>query len=313
MKITALAGGVGGAKLVDGLACCLPEDSLSVIVNTGDDFEYFGLSISPDLDTVCYTLAGMANETTGWGRNEETWNVLQEIKKIGGPTWFNIGDRDLATHLERTRRLKEGQSLSEVTRILCEGWGIKQSVFPMSDSPVATLINTREKGWLTFQEYFVKFQCLPTMIDYQFKNMDQARLPSKARKALIDADWIIICPSNPFVSIEPIILVEDVLKILKQKRVLAVSPIVGGKALKGPAAKMFEESGIVPSAYEVLKRYQNILNIFVVENGDALEIESQDHWNIIIKETDTIMKNRPGRIRLANKILEMISQNGGNA
>jgi LPPG:FO 2-phospho-L-lactate transferase len=308
MKIVALAGGVGGAKMVDGLAQCLAPDDLFVIVNTGDDFEHFGLSISPDLDTVCYTLAGLNNEITGWGRKDESWRLIEEIKKLGGETWFNLGDLDFATHLERTRRLKNGEKLSNITKSFCRQWGVRPTVAPMSDIPIRTKVNTKEKGWLSFQEYFVKYQFQPVMTGYRFDNIENADFPDEARKALLEADWVVLCPSNPFVSIEPILKVEDIEQILTTKKVLAVSPIVGGKAIKGPAAKMFLELGITPSAYEVLRKFKNIIDVFLVDFGDAEEIDSQEHWNIIIKEMNTIMSDRHERKRFALEVLDYLEE-----
>ena len=310
MKISALAGGVGGAKLVDGLAQCLKPEDLSVIVNTGDDFEHFGLYISPDIDTVCYALGGLSNEVTGWGRSQETWKTLEVLKKLGGPDWFQLGDMDLATHLERTRLLREGKSLSEITRTFCDCWGVSTSVFPMCNNPVQTMVKTKEKGWLPFQEYFVKYKCDLTMLGYRFEGIEDAELPQKAEEALLNSDWVIICPSNPFVSIEPILRIKRVTEILKKKNILAVSPIIDGKALKGPAAKMFSELGFIPSAYEVLNRYKELLNVFAVNKGDASDILVNNHQNIMIIETDIIMPDRISRRRLASELLEQLQYYG---
>ena len=203
MKIVALAGGVGGAKLAHGLAQILPPEDLTVIVNTGDDFEHLELTICPDLDTVCYTLAGLANPETGWGRNGETWNVISNIEKLGGPNWFRLGDQDIATHLERTRRLKEGNSLSQVTREFCEAWGIKQTVLPMSDLPVRTIVDTDE-GELAFQEYFVHRHCEPRVKGFRFDGVEEAQPTVGVREAIDLAEAVVICPSNPWVSIDPI-------------------------------------------------------------------------------------------------------------
>ena len=311
MKITAIAGGVGGAKMADGLAQCLAPDDFSVIVNTGDDFEHFGLSISPDLDTVCYTLAGLANDVAGWGRAGESWQIMDEVKKLGGPTWFNLGDLDIATHLERTRRLREGETLSQITRWFCKRWGVQPRVFPMSDTPVRTMVNTVEAGWLPFQDYFVKHQFLPVITDYRFDGIETSALPVEAKAALMEADWIVLCPSNPFVSIEPILRVRGVKEILENKKVVAISPIIGGKAIKGPAAKMFHELGMEPSAYEVLNKFKDIVDVYIVHIGDKREFESAPQWNIIIKEIDIIMSDRLARKRLALDLVNYLGELAG--
>ena len=204
--IVALAGGVGGAKLAHGLAQILPPEDLTIIVNTGDDFEHLGLTICPDLDTVCYTLAGLANPETGWGRENETWNTISNIEKLGGPNWFRLGDQDFGTHIERTRRLKEGQSLSQITKDFCKAWGIKQTILPMTNSPVRTIVNTDE-GELAFQEYFVHRHCEPRVKGFRFDGVEVAEPVIGAREAIKSAEAIVICPSNPWVSIDPILRV----------------------------------------------------------------------------------------------------------
>ena len=204
MKIVALAGGVGGAKLAHGLAQILPPEDLTVIVNTGDDFEHLGLTICPDLDTVCYTLAGLANPETGWGRINESWNTIANIEKLGGPNWFRLGDQDIATHLERTRRLKGGQPLSHITKDFCQAWGIKHTVLPMTDSPVRTIVNTDE-GELAFQEYFVHRRCEPRVKGFRFDGIQVAEPAIGACEAIESAEAIVICPSNPWVSVDPIL------------------------------------------------------------------------------------------------------------
>jgi LPPG:FO 2-phospho-L-lactate transferase len=301
VKIVALAGGVGGAKLADGLAQILPPEDLTVIVNTGDDFEHLGLTICPDIDTVCYTLAGLANPETGWGRAGETWNTIANVEKLGGPAWFRLGDQDIATHLERTRRLKEGQSLSQVTRDFCKAWGIQPTVLPMSDSPVRTMVDSDE-GELAFQEYFVHRQCQPRVRGFRFDGVEVAEPAPGAKEALKSADAVVFCPSNPWVSIDPI------LKVIKNmdKPVVAVSPIIGGKTVKGPAAKMYAELGIEPSALAVANHYRTILTGFVLDNADS-NIES------VIKDlkiktlvTDTLMNQPADRKRLANDVLFFI-------
>ena len=205
MKIVALAGGVGGAKLADGLAQLLPPDDLTVVVNTGDDFEHLGLSISPDVDTVCYTLAGLANPETGWGLQAETFQVLDNIQKLGGPGWFHIGDKDLATHLERTRRLREGQSISQITRHFCQAWGVRHLVLPMSNDPVRTMVKTPDSGELSFQEYFVHRNCEPQVRGFRFAGIETAQPAPGVLSSIKAADAVVLCPSNPWVSIDPIL------------------------------------------------------------------------------------------------------------
>jgi LPPG:FO 2-phospho-L-lactate transferase len=298
MKIVALAGGVGGAKLVHGLAQILPPEDLTVIVNTGDDFEHYGLYISPDLDTVCYTLAGLANPETGWGRVNETWQTITNIEKLGGPGWFHLGDQDIATHLERTRRLKEGQSLSQITRGFCKAWGVKHTILPMSDQPVRTIVETDE-GDLPFQEYFVHRACQPRVRGFRFEGVETARPADGVEQAIRYAEAVIICPSNPWVSIDPILRVLS--PILSDKLpVVAVSPIIGGKTVKGPAAKMYAELGIEPSALAVANHYLDILRGFVLDNQDAQLAASLPVRTLI---TNTLMRTDEDRARLAQDVL----------
>ena len=301
MKITALAGGVGGAKLAHGLAQVLAPEDLTVIVNTGDDFEHLGLYICPDLDTVCYTLAGLANPETGWGRAGETWNTIANIEKLGGPSWFRLGDQDIATHLERTRRLKEGQALSKITRDFCLAWGITHTRFPMTDAPVRTMVNT-EEGELAFQEYFVHRHCEPRVKSFRFDGVEVAEPAPGVREALESADAVVFCPSNPWVSIDPILRVIGKIN----KPVIAVSPIIGGKAVKGPAAKMYTELGIEPSALAVAKHYRTILTGFVLDTTD-MESENQiKDLSVKTLVTNTLMNQITDRTRLANDVLHFI-------
>jgi len=305
IKTAALAGGVGGAKLVDGLAALLPPDRLTVIVNTGDDFELFGLHLSPDLDTVCYTLAGIANPETGWGRANETWHCLEELRTLSGPDWFKLGDRDLATHLERTRKLRSGVRLSQVTREFCRSWGVEHPILPMSDDPVPTLVITEEEV-LAFQEYFVREGCRPAVKGFEFSGSEQALPAPGVLEALQEADLIVICPSNPWVSIDPILAVGSIREILIRKPVLAVTPLIGGKAVKGPAAKMYREMGITPSARAVAEHYQDLLTGFVLDEEDRElqdEIQGLTQKGIRVLTAGTWMKSRPDRIELARKIL----------
>ena len=300
MKIVALAGGVGGAKFAHGLAQILPPEDLTVIVNTGDDFEHYGLYICPDLDTVCYTLAGLANPETGWGRLDETWHVIENASKLGGPDWFRLGDRDLGTHLERTRRLKEGQTLSQITKDFCKAWGVEHTVLPMSDQPVRTIVET-EAGDLAFQEYFVHRRCEPRVKGFRFEGADLAEPAPGAREALQAAEAVIICPSNPWVSIDPIL---RVIKKVK-KPVFAISPILGGQTVKGPAAKMFRELGIEPSALAVANHYCDLINGFVLDKIDE-QLKGDIGMNMSTMVTNTLMKDLNDRSRLAQDVLNFI-------
>ena len=303
MKIVALAGGVGGAKLAHGLAQILPPEDLTVIVNTGDDFEHYGLYICPDLDTVCYTLAGLANPETGWGRVDETWNVTENASQLGGPSWFRLGDRDLGTHLERTRRLKEGQTLSQITRDFCKAWGIEQTILPMSDQPVRTIVQT-EEGDLAFQEYFVHRRCEPCVTGFRFEGVETAKPAPGLLEAIQSADAVIFCPSNPWVSIDPI------LRVVKKmdKSVVAISPIIGGQTVKGPAAKMYRELGIEPSALAIARHYCDIITGLVLDKVDRQlegEIRSLDMRTLV---TNTLMKSHDDRRLLAMDVLDFIGR-----
>lgn len=301
LKIVALAGGVGGAKLAHGLAQILLPGNLTVIVNTGDDFEHYGLYICPDLDTVCYTLAGLANPETGWGRVDETWNAIQNARNLGGPGWFNLGDQDLGTHLERTRRLKEGQALSKITRDFSRAWGVQHMVLPMSDSPVRTIVDTDE-GKLAFQEYFVHRRCEPRVKGFSFDGADQAEPAAGAREAIRSADAVVICPSNPWVSIDPILSVLPGI----EKPVYAVSPIIGGEAVKGPAAKMYRELGIEPSATAVVRHYHKLLSGFVLDEVDK-QLEGEIiRLGVKTAVTKTLMKSLDDRRQLAQEVLGFI-------
>jgi len=308
LKIVALAGGVGGAKLADGLARILPPDNLTIIVNTGDDFEHWGLKICPDLDTVCYTLAGLANPETGWGRAEETWQVFENMRQNGGADWFRIGDKDVATHLERTRRLKEGQPLSQVTRDFCRAWGIQPTVLPMTDQSVATIVDTVEQGELAFQEYFVHKRCEPTVKGFRFDGIEQAEPAPGVLQAIRDADAVVFCPSNPWVSVDPILNITRIRTALAGKPVAAVSPIIGGKTVKGPAAKMFSELGIEPSALAVARHYGESISGFVLDAVDAHLADKIQELGIRPLVVNTLMKTTSDRQLLAQDVLHLIER-----
>lgn len=308
MKIVALAGGVGGAKLAHGLAQILAPEELTVIVNTGDDFEHYGLYICPDLDTVCYTLAGLANPETGWGRVNETWNAFENFSKLGGPDWFRLGDQDLGTHLERTRRLKGGEALSQITHDFCKAWNIQHTVLPMSDQPVRTIVET-EEGHLAFQEYFVHRRCEPRVTGFRFDGVDSAVPTPGAREAVQSADAIVICPSNPWVSIDPILATLTPTISLKGKgRIIAVSPIIGGETVKGPAAKMYRELGIEPSAWAVANHYRELVTGFILDAIDAQLIESVGGLNMRACVTNTLMRGHEDRRQLASEVLKFIGE-----
>lgn len=307
MKIVALAGGVGGAKFAHGLAQILPAEDLTVIVNTGDDFEHYGLYICPDLDTVCYTLAGMANPETGWGRVNETWNVIENASRLGGPSWFRLGDQDLGTHLERTRRLKEGQTLSQITKDFCKAWGIEHEVLPMSDQPVRTIVET-EEGDLAFQEYFVHRRCEPRVRGFRFEGAQSAQPAPGARDAIQSAEAVILCPSNPWVSIDPILKVLSPLLSGEGPgvRSLAISPIIGGQAVKGPAAKMYRELEIEPSALAVARHYCDFVSGFVLDTVDK-QLEGEIRGlNMRTLVTNTLMTSHDSRKQLAVHVLNFV-------
>lgn len=273
--IVALSGGVGGAKLVLGLSRILPPEDLLVVCNTGDDFEHLGLSISPDLDTVMYTLAGLANPELGWGRKDETWSFMETTETLGGEVWFRLGDRDLAVHVERTRRLRGGETLTSVTSDLCRRLGVAPRVVPMSDDPVRTRLLT-EAGWIDFQDYFVRQRCEPSVQALEFYGAAEARPQSELMAALADPrlQAVVVCPSNPFISVEPILALPGVRAALAEcsAPVVAVSPIIGGKAVKGPTAKMMTELGLNPSAEAVAQRYGDLLDGYVVDLADTSEV-----------------------------------------
>ncbi len=275
MSVVALSGGVGGAKLALGLSRVLPADELLVVANTGDDFEHLGLCISPDIDTVMYTLAGLANQEFGWGRQDETWSFMETLDDVGGETWFRLGDRDLAVHVERTRRLRAGETLSAVTADLCRRLGVGPRVLPMSDDPVRTRLLTDE-GWIDFQDYFVRQRCEPVVHELAFHGAETARAHPDFLAALGDPGLkaVVICPSNPFISIEPILSVPGVREALVNcvAPVIAVSPIIGGRAVKGPTAKMMAELGTKPSASAVAHRYSELIDGYVVDFADMDQV-----------------------------------------
>lgn len=301
MNVVALAGGVGGAKLATGLQAVLNPGELTVVVNTGDDFEHWGLSICPDIDTVIYNLAGINNPEHGWGRVGESFTTLQTMSQLGGEDWFMLGDRDLALHLRRTEWLRQNVSLTEVTDRLRRSLGIPSRVLPMSDQPVRTLVHTDE-GDLPFQHYFVRRRCEPLLIDLSFVGATAARMSEAVHHALETADAIIFCPSNPYLSIDPILSVPGMRSTLRRLTTpkVAVSPIVSGRAIKGPAAKIMQELGLMSSPLTVIDRYDDILTGFVLDQTDH---EIADAVQVPTLVTDTIMTDLTSKAQLAEQVL----------
>lgn len=308
-RILALAGGVGGAKLALGLAHVLPPDELTVAVNTADDFEHLGLSICPDLDTVMYTLAGVANPETGWGRRDESWTVMDAVGALGGETWFRLGDKDLATHIERTRRLRAGESLSSVMRDLGGRLGVKPAMVPMSDDPVRTMVTTVDRGELAFQDWFVRLRCEPVVKSVRFAGAETA----KPHPALIETKGLrglIVCPSNPFVSVAPILALPGVRASIERATVprIAVTPIVGGQAIKGPAAKMLAELGHDVSALGVARYYKGWVDGFVLDAQDKALAAPIEALGLKVRVADTMMRNDRDKRRLAAEVLEFVDE-----
>jgi LPPG:FO 2-phospho-L-lactate transferase len=304
--ILALAGGVGGAKLAHGLALALPPGELVVAVNTGDDFEHLGLHVSPDVDTVMYTLAGLADRERGWGLAGETWSFMDALARLGGPGWFRLGDRDLATHVERTRRLRAGESLSGVTRVLCEALGVRHAVVPMSDQPVRTCIRSGERT-LDFQHYFVRERCEPKLDGLEFRGAGEAKLSAGFQAALADPslEAIVVCPSNPWLSVAPMLAIPGLRnRIAQEPCVVAVSPVVGGQAIKGPAAKIMRELGVEPSALEIARHYSGIAKALVIDRVDEAAAPAIEALGMRAVVADSVMRDDAGREALARCCLQ---------
>jgi len=304
----ALSGGVGGAKLALGLSRVLAPEQLTIVSNTADDFEHLGLHISPDLDTVMYTLAGLSNTELGWGLAGESWHFLEALERLAGQTWFRLGDRDLATHILRTQSLAGGASLSEVTAILCRQLGIAHRLLPMSDDPVRTMVAT-DPGELAFQHYFVREQCQPVVTGFRFAGIEQAR-PQPAMMQLLESGSLaalILCPSNPFVSVDPLLGLPGVRAAIIDSGVpvIAVSPIVSGMALKGPAAKMMAEMGMPVTALGVAEHYHGLVNCFVLDHADATLADDIEALGMRAAVTSTVMQSLTDREQLAQTVLAL--------
>lgn len=304
IRIAALAGGVGGARMLDGFAALGFAERLTAIVNTADDFELWGLQISPDIDTVLYTLGGLANVEQGWGIAGDTRATLDAIASLGEDPWFQVGDQDFATHIIRSQRLANGQTLAEVTIEFARALGIDIHIVPMTNDPVHTQIRTAD-GWLDFQEYFVGRRHAEDVLDVRFDGIEQAKPTGPVIPTLFDADVILICPSNPIVSVDPILNLDGVRHAVAASlaKVVCVSPIVGGKAIKGPAANMLQNAGVEVSAAGVAAYYGDLVDVMVIDEQDATlesQIRADGHEVIVLQ---TVMGDRDDRARLAREIL----------
>jgi len=303
MSVLALSGGIGGAKLALGLYRVLPPETLTVIANTGDDFEHLGLSISPDIDTLLYTLGGIDNLELGWGRRDETWTFMAALESLGGETWFKLGDGDLATHVERTRRLAAGESLTQITGDFRRRLGISARLLPMSDDRVRTRLRT-EEGWLDFQDYFVRLHSEPVVREIVYAGASEARANPDFLAALLndDLELVVVCPSNPFLSVDPMLSLPGVRDALRRCRapVAAVSPIIGGKAVKGPTAKIMAELGLPIGAAAVARHYVDILDLYVADEADA-DVVAELEIPVIL--TRTLMVTLEDRDALARRVL----------
>jgi LPPG:FO 2-phospho-L-lactate transferase len=302
--VVVLSGGIGGAKLCLGLQRILPPGRLRIIVNTGDDFLHLGLAISPDVDTTLYTLAGLANRELGWGRSDETWTFMRVLETLGGPTWFKLGDGDLALHLERTRRLAAGETLTAITEGIARRFGIPSRILPMSDDPVHTVVGTAG-GELGFQEYFVREGCTPEVTSLRFSGAQSARLSDTAVQSLSDPSLfaIIIAPSNPYLSIDPALAIPGMRAALRAPRVpvIAVTPLIGETAVKGPTAKIMRELGLKPSPLTIIEHYRGVIDGFVLDQRDAWLTR---HIALPVMLCDTLMLSLEDRERVARDTME---------
>ena len=310
-RVVALCGGVGGAKLALGLYRTLAHGSLAVVVNTGDDFDHLGLRICPDIDTTLYTLAGLANTELGWGRRGETWTFMQALAQLGGESWFRLGDADLALHVERTRRLAGGESLSAVIADVARCFGISGQILPVSDDPVRTQVHTSE-GDLPFQDYFVRRRCEPVVRSLSFAGAAQARLAAGVRAALGSAalEAIILCPSNPYLSIDPMLAVAGLRAAVLASGVpvVAVTPIVGGEAIKGPTAKIMRELGLAPTPMTIARHYGELITGFVLDRADAALASG---FPCPVQVSDTVMKSVEDREHLARETVAFAASLAG--
>jgi LPPG:FO 2-phospho-L-lactate transferase len=302
----AISGGIGGAKLALGLEHIFNSPKLMIAGNTGDDFEHFGLSISPDLDTLLYTLSGKSDPERGWGLANETWSFMEAMEEIGGETWFQLGDRDLATHVERTQKLNKGEKLSSITSSFCRKFGVNAQIVPATDDPIKTLVETPE-GILSFQHYFVRDQCRSKILSLQYEGSENAK-PCSALEEVLGSSFlkaVFVCPSNPFLSIDPILSVKGLREKLKKckAKVIAVSPIVGGDAVKGPTAKNLRDLGLSVSAFTIANYYSDFIDGFLLDKRDENEISQIENLGIKVRLADTVMNDLQSKIKLAEDVL----------
>ena len=311
VKYLALSGGVGGAKLAVGLTHAVPPEELAVLVNTGDDFEHLGLHVSPDLDTLLYTLAGINNPTTGWGRDAETWSFMGALEEVGAPTWFRVGDKDLALNVLRTHALRSGTTLNEFTADIAERWGIASRIIPMSNETVRTVIET-EIGPLDFQDYFVRRRCEPVAQSIQFRGASDAAPVAELEEIMTAGSLaaVIICPSNPYLSIDPILSVPGIRDALRRcgAPVVAVSPVVSGESLKGPTAKIMNELGIICSATAIAQHYRGLINGLLIDTDDASLAADIADLGMAVKLSNIVMRSAEDRCALAKMVVQFAGE-----
>lgn len=303
--ITALAGGVGAARFLSGLTKIVKQEEVTILANTGDDIELFGLHISPDVDILMYTLAGIVDEKKGWGIRGDTFHCFEMFKTLGLKPWFMLGDKDLATHIYRTNRMKQGVSLTQITAEICQALGLKVKILPMTNDRFATKIRTKE-GLMHFEEYFVKRRFKDEVLDVEFDGATQAKPSLGVLESILNSETVIVCPSNPIVSIGTILSIDGIRDSLKRTKakVIAVSPIVAGVTIKGPADKMMRGLGIEVSSYGVAKLYADFIDTIVIDHKDILEKSRIEKIGVKVKVTNTIMKNLKDKIELAKRVLE---------
>ncbi len=311
MKVTALAGGVGASKLLDGLVRVMPPEEVSIIVNTGDDIEMFGLYIAPDLDIVTYTLAGIVNPATGWGLPGDTFHCLEQLLGYtGDERWFNLGDRDLSTHIYRTEQLRAGRTLSEIADRIRRALGVRSRILPMTDTHTPTTIITRE-GNLHFQQYLIKHRTQPRVAGIRFENIESSKPAPGVAEAILDASAMILCPSNPLISIGPILAVPGMRELLKQTsaKVAAISPVVGGASLKGPTDRMLADLGMEVTAAQVAKLFADFLDVFILDQQDEASAAEIEQMGLKVVVTNTVMSRLEEKMALAQTTLDALLAN----